>query len=51
MADSVCAQCNFPKDPVTPENGVSVPDVNGNVVMLHSACVAAWLATQLKNEK
>ena len=48
MANSVCVQCNLP---VTVENGVSVPDVNGNVVMLHSACVAAWLVMQLKNEK
>jgi hypothetical protein len=51
MADSICAQCNLPNDPVTVENGVSVPDVNGNVVMLHNACLAAWLAMQVKNEE
>jgi hypothetical protein len=51
MADSVCAQCNLPNDPVTVENGVSVPDQRGNVVMLHNECVSAWLAAQVKNEK
>jgi hypothetical protein len=50
MPDSVCPQCHRPNDPVTVENSVSVPDVNGNVVMLHSACVSPWLATQVKEE-
>jgi hypothetical protein len=43
MAETLCPQCNLSDDPVTVENGVSVPDINGNIVMLHSKCVSPWL--------
>jgi len=36
----VCVECNNTNDPVTPENGVWVPDRNGVSVPVHNACAA-----------
>ena len=36
----VCVECNNTNDPVTPENGVWVPDKNGISVPVHKVCAA-----------
>jgi len=51
ILQSKCPQCNDTGNPVTPDNGVSVPDAAGTIVMLHKTCVPAWFAKQVKNEK
>lgn len=42
VSESICAQCKRTDDPVTPENGVWVPDKNGISVPVHNACAAKW---------
>jgi hypothetical protein len=39
----LCVQCRDPMKLVTLQNGVSVPDGTGRLVMLHSECFVAWL--------
>jgi hypothetical protein len=36
----VCVECKDENDPVTPENGVWVPDKNGISVPVHNGCAA-----------
>jgi len=36
----VCVECKNMNDPVTPENGVWVPDKNGVSVPVHHGCAA-----------
>jgi hypothetical protein len=42
----VCAHCKNESDPVTPENGVSVPDGDGNSVVLHNRCAGEWILNE-----
>ena len=36
----VCVECKNENEPVTPENGVWIPDRNGNSVPVHNDCAA-----------
>jgi hypothetical protein len=38
----ICVECKNVNDPVTPENGVWVPDKDGISVPVHNACAARW---------
>jgi len=49
VSESICEECRKMDDPVTPENGVSVPDAQGRIVLIHSRCVNAWILKQSKN--
>jgi len=45
-AAPICVECENLEEPVTPENGVWVPGVDGESVPLHKQCVAAWTMKQ-----
>jgi hypothetical protein len=45
-AGTICVECEDREEPVTPENGVWVPGVDGESVPLHRQCVAAWTLKQ-----
>ena len=49
MADLVCVEYKKTDDPVTPDNGVSVPDSQGRIVLLHNRCLNEWILEQSKN--
>ena len=36
-------QCGGRDDTVTPYNGVSVPDIMGNTVMVYNECILDWV--------
>jgi hypothetical protein len=38
-----CVQCQRLDDPVTPENGVWIPDLDAHSVPIHNRCVASWM--------
>jgi hypothetical protein len=48
MSGKICAECARRDDPVTPDNGVSVSDVPGQIVMVHNECVPDFLERQSK---
>jgi hypothetical protein len=39
-SDSICVECQKLDDPVTPENGVWIPDLDGRSVPVHNCCAA-----------
>lgn len=43
MDSQLCVQCGDESNPVTVENGVSVPDAGGKVVMPHVQCADVWI--------
>ncbi len=50
MGNQLCAYCKDECDPVTPENGVSIPDADGNVVLVHKRCAGEWVLTESEAE-
>jgi hypothetical protein len=42
----LCVHCQAENDAVTPDNGVWTPDVNGDTVPVHSACIQNFLIKQ-----
>jgi hypothetical protein len=46
MPAQICAQCRDESNPVTVENGVSIPDADGKVVMVHIQCSNEWILEQ-----
>jgi hypothetical protein len=50
MGGPICAHCKDASDPVTLENGVSVPNVDGNIVTVHNRCVGEWILKQSEAE-
>jgi hypothetical protein len=46
LEELICAQCKSENDPVILDNGVSVPDVDGKIVVLHHRCVEDWILKQ-----
>ena len=49
MSDRICAECGRQDDPVTTENGVSVPNIMGNTVMVHNECIPDWVKRQARD--
>ena len=49
--DPTCVECQKQDDPVTPENGVWLPDANAKSVPLHRACAARWTLRQANDNK
>jgi hypothetical protein len=46
MEGQLCAECRDADNPVNVENGVSIPDRDGKVVMVHAACAGVWTLCQ-----
>jgi hypothetical protein len=47
----ICVECKNENDPVTPGNGVWVPDKNGTSVPLHNRCAAQWAIRNAESTK
>jgi hypothetical protein len=46
VMEQTCEHCHKLIDLVVADDSVSVPDANGNTVVLHKRCVEAWILKQ-----